>query len=613
MEREGQIQFLEYLFGLGKRLLPNAFIVLLFSTVFSILLLPQVQWRQVISEVYASAMYHQNWRLASNAIDYLAQNNEASPLQHFWALSIQGQFYVTWPIIIFITYIFAIKVLKTPIRKSLLTILMTIFIFSLLYSINITNVNQPWAYFDTFARVWEFSLGGILALLLPYIRLNKVINIGIGWLGLFIIIFTGVLLPVSTVFPGYAALLPIFGVIFIVIAAEQGSHFGVERLLGSKPLIQFGQISYGFYLWHWPLLIFYYAIFNVSTVSFLGGMTILLITFLMSLLSTNLIEAPIRRISVKQSKGFLLPIFILFILPVLIVNTFWSIYLDRSQEVYKQYIEIEKDYISNVTYNHVNSTEIEPQPDINLIAAHLHTINTLPVFYSDYCYVAMNARGMKMCSYGETENPEYVIALVGGSRSGHWFPALEQFAKELKIQIDVYNKDACRFSTQDFGGALSDSCMEWNTLVIEPLLENPPDLIFTTANVDIEATIPKGYIEVWEKFEGITRIFAVRDNPTMQEDIPRCIEVNGPKACTVPREKVLAATPPWENTEGLPSNVYFADLSEYLCDEKVCHAVIDNMLVYRDRFHLSTLFASSLSEPIKEHLIKALAQGESKD
>ena len=256
---------------------------------------------QTIPEIFSSAFYFQNWQLANTAVDYLAKDNIASPFQHFWALSIQGQFYVTWPLIIILAYFIATKIFKPP-SKDFLAVLSIIFTVSLGYSIYITSANQPWAYFDTFARVWEFSLGGILALLIPYLKFKKSISFVIGWVGLAVICFTGILLPVSNVFPGYAALLPTTGVMLVILAAENGSRFGVEKLLGSKPFLYLGNISYGFYLWHWPVLIFYSTYLGTDKVSLQGGLAILLGSFTLSVMSVNILEARIRKISVKQSK-----------------------------------------------------------------------------------------------------------------------------------------------------------------------------------------------------------------------------------------------------------------------------------------------------------------------
>ncbi|MUV37316.1 putative peptidoglycan O-acetyltransferase YrhL [Lentibacillus sp. JNUCC-1] len=601
IEREGKINFPEYVLGLWRRLFPNAFIVMFSIVILSFLLLPSVQWNQIMAEIYASMFYFQNWELATNAVDYLAQNNEATPLQHFWALSIQGQFYILWPVLIFIIFIMVRKVLKTPFRKTLVAALGGIFLTSLIYSIYITNVNQPWAYFDTFARMWEFSLGGILALFIPYLTPKKWYSTVGGWIGLVIIVTTGMVLPVSTVFPGYAALLPISGVILVIVSAEKYSKYSVKKLLGSRPLMYIGSISYAFYLWHWPLLIFYYALFNTDSVTFFNGLIILLITFILSILSTKKVESPVRKISVKHSKVKLLSTLVVFLIPVLTLNIFWGIFEQQTQEMFKHQVERENYPGAKVIYDNA-----EAQQDVPPIATPPKANSKLPTFYEDDCYVGMNEAGLKLCSYGETENPEFTIALVGGSHSGHWFPALEQFAQDSGVKIDVYNKDACRFSTQDFDGLLSATCMEWNERIIEPLMDNPPDLIVTTASVNAGAKVPQGYIEMWKKFQGIANIFAIRDNPRMKEDVPSCVELNGPEECSVQRKEALSEKAPWENTTNIPNNVYFADLSDYFCVGDTCPAVIGNVLVYRDQHHISTLYSMTLAEPLKEHIFEAL-------
>ncbi|WP_277679847.1 acyltransferase family protein [Gracilibacillus dipsosauri] len=602
MERDGRIRFYEYYLGLMRRLIPNAYIVLLFCLVGAFILLPQTQWQQVISEIFASGFYFQNWELAFNSVDYLAQNNAASPLQHFWALSVQGQFYLTWPFIIFITFIIAKKVLKTPTRKTLLAILTILFVASISYSIYITTVNQPWAYFDTFARIWEFSLGGILALLIPYLNFSKLINLIIGWVGLIIILFTGIILPVSTVFPGYAALLPITGVILVIVSAENSHAFGVKRFLGSKPLLFIGGYSYAFYLWHWPLLIFYYAYFQTETVPYLHGLVIIIVAFVLSYLSTTIVEKPIRSLSVKQSKVKLSFIVLLFVIPIMGANMYWESYAEKKeQELLEQY-NVDDYPGALVIYENAEVPDgVEP------LTIPSGVESELPKFYSDGCYVQMDQDGLTMCSYGETDNPEYVVALVGGSHSGHWFPALEAITDDLNLRIDVYNKDACRFST-DLEGILTESCNDWNDLVLEELLKDPPDIIFTTSTVANEPKVPEGYIDMWKHFEGKSKIFAIRDNPIMSQDIPTCVELNGAAECEEPREGLLAEDNPWEVTEGLPEHVYFADLTEYFCDDDSCYAVVGNVLVYRDDNHISTLYSHTLANPLKDEFVRALEE-----
>ncbi len=416
MEREGRIHFLEYWLGLARRLFPLAFTVLLVVVAGSILLLPESQWKQIIGEVVASGTYTQNWYLATNAVDYLGQTNQASPLQHFWALSIQGQFYLVWPFVILLSFWLARKVWKTPQRKTLLGILVAVFTLSMVYSIYRTTVEQPWAYFDTFARAWEFSLGGILALLLPYLRFSKGVGSVLGWLGLSIICLTGILLPVSTVFPGYAALLPTGGVILIIIAAENGSRFGAEKLLNSRPFQAFGSISYGFYLWHWPLLIFYYAGTGAERISFLPGLGIIVTAALLAWVSVKGMETPIRKMSVKTSKKKLLLTLAMFTVVVMGSNTAWGYYVHQKGE--EGYSLTDYPGARAVSEGIIPAKGKAPAPSPTVVK------EDLPDFYGkEDCFSNMEDDRVTKCSMGDTKNPEHTIALVGGSHSGHWFPS----------------------------------------------------------------------------------------------------------------------------------------------------------------------------------------------
>ncbi len=602
MEKEGRIHLVDYGLGLARRLFPIAFTVLLFTAVVSIFIMPHVQWKQVIAEVFASAIYVENWYLAVSSVDYLAQNNQASPLQHFWALSLQGQFYILWPFVVIVAYFIARKVFRIPVRKTMLAVLMTLFTLSISYSVYKTAVNQPWAYFDTLARVWEFSLGGILALLIPYLKFNKPLSFIMGWAGLAVICFTGILLPVSTVFPGYAALLPTTGVILVIVSAENSAHYGVDKLLGSKPFLYFGGLSYGFYLWHWPLLIFYYAYNGVNAVSFFHGLLIIMSAFLLSLISVRLLETPVRNISIRQSKKKLALILAIFVLSLFCVNGAWAYYVSGQNG---QKYDL-KEYPGAMAI----AEGVKPDPDKKPVPSTIVVKEDLPSFYSNpECFSGMDEDKFKKCSLGETKNPVYTVALVGGSHSGHWFPALEELAKDMKLEFEIYNKDACRFTTGDFDGLLNVSCMKWNEKVIEKLKEDPPDVVFTTANVSAGDTVPEGYLEQWKKLEGITEIFAVRDNPAMDVDPPQCVEQKKSiEECSMPRDQVLSDVLPWENTERIPGNVKFFDTSKYFCDDKSCPPVIGNVLVYRDYHHLSTLYSSTmagvLEEPLREVLEK---------
>lgn len=98
--QSNKIRLSFYYLNLMRRLFPLAFTVLFFTIIFCQFWLPQIRWDETLNEIIASIFYYENWQLAINSVDYLAQNNEASPVQHFWAMSLQGQFYIIWPLLI---------------------------------------------------------------------------------------------------------------------------------------------------------------------------------------------------------------------------------------------------------------------------------------------------------------------------------------------------------------------------------------------------------------------------------------------------------------------------------------------------------------------------------
>src|SRR5699024_3188819 len=292
--RDGYIQFFNFIGGLLKRLLPQAVTVLIFVTIMSYFILPEVRHIDTIKEIFASLFYYENWQLAITGTDYLDQNNAKSPVQHFWAMSIQGQFYLIWFLGVSAT-VFIYSKTKFEIKNVLLAILLVLFVVSLSYSVFLTEVNQPWAYFATRTRVWEFAVGSILMMFIFKAKLPDILSMVLGWIGLIGLTITGLIMDVGASFPSYIALWPVTAAVLVMLAGQNPTSFGVEKFLGSKPMVYLGGLSYGLYLWHWPLLSFYYVIFGTYDVSLIHGIIIILLSLFLSYLTTNLVEKPLNK------------------------------------------------------------------------------------------------------------------------------------------------------------------------------------------------------------------------------------------------------------------------------------------------------------------------------
>lgn len=184
INKTGEFKFWPYISKLMKRLFPLAFIIILVVLILSIFFLPSTIFDKTIKETFSSMFYYQNWQLAISNTDYLDANQMKSPFEHYWAMSIQGQFYIIW-FILFSGILLLIKKYGLSNGKRLVNVVLGfLFIVSFIYSVYLTAINQSLAYFITFTRVWEFALGGLLCINLSSIKISNIAAEIIGWIGL---------------------------------------------------------------------------------------------------------------------------------------------------------------------------------------------------------------------------------------------------------------------------------------------------------------------------------------------------------------------------------------------------------------------------------------------
>ncbi|MFC3420064.1 acyltransferase family protein [Salinicoccus hispanicus] len=605
--RDGTVNFFEFILGLAKRLLPAAFTVLLTVVIAGYFLLPEVQWNQTIREVFASIFYFENWQLALSNTDYLDQSNEKSPVQHFWAMSIQGQFYIIWFFII-ISALWISQKFTRDIRKTLFIILAVLTAASLSYSIYITGSNQPWAYFDTGARVWEFALGGILFLVITRIRLSPGISSVAGWVGFIALVSCGILLDVGGQFPGFIALWPVLAAVLVLAAGENPTRFGVEKFLGSRPMLKLGGYSYGLYLWHWPILAFYYALMETRNVPVLHGILIILVSFMLSWAVTNVIEKPIRSIKEKNrypSKA--IAALVIVTAPVFIANTVWSSSIkddvDESTAGWSEEFPGAMAVVNGMDIPYDANTELLPSPanlDINMA-----------ITYEVGCHHEDGSEDLPVCEYGELENPEYEVVLVGGSHVVPWLSTLQTFAEEENIKIYNITKISCRFNGEGIGEEMSEYCPEWNKMAKEKVIELQPDLVIVNTDLGTPASpeVEPERVELYRELETHDlEIFGIRNNPRPLFDMSMCANPRNidREECSVDAQEYVPQPSKWEGVENKPSNVTEYDYSEYFCPDGSCPAIIGKRIVYFDGFHMSRSYAESLGPIVREDLMDEL-------
>ena len=254
VDRSGHVSLPGFWARRARRILPAALLVLLFCTVATFLIVPLNLWDQFFREIQASTLYVENWNLAREAVDYLGAENRPSPVQHYWSLSVEEQFYIVWPVLILIAMMFVRKGSALLRRRSITTMLLLLTGASLAYSIWDTAINPAAAFFVTPTRVWEFGAGGLLALAATNTA-RPALRAAVSWLGIAMILVAAFAYNPQTPFPGIAAALPIAGTLAVIWAGSPDLRWSPLHWMKLRGTQWAGDVSYSIYLWHWPLLI----------------------------------------------------------------------------------------------------------------------------------------------------------------------------------------------------------------------------------------------------------------------------------------------------------------------------------------------------------------------
>ncbi|WP_165831738.1 acyltransferase family protein [Brachybacterium endophyticum] len=644
-----------------KRLLPPAVVTILGSLVIAYTVLPPTIWSTVGRQAWASALYVQNYVLAADSVDYYAHDAAAaSPLQHFWSMSIQGQIFLVWPLLFVLGgLLLRIPALRSPRahlspRRVMALLFGAVLVASLAWSILSTASNQTYAYFDTTARLWEFAAGSLLGLALPWIdRLTgattsaqrrprgSALRAVLGWIGLAALLSCGALLDVQGMFPGWIAIWPLTAAALVILAGRSGRSWGADSFLSLRPVVFLGSIAYALYLVHWPLLIGWLELSRQERAGWADGAAVLALSLLVAWLLTRLVDTPVRRSAWLDARAPRALAAVAVSLVVVLVG---------SQVVFPQVTERSLTVAAPAPSPSASSPasdgeEVEP-PDVPNPGAQW-TVDPLtdgfgPIIpgleeatepseltYDDDCTTELGLPETVTCRYTPAPegDPDLTVAMTGDSHAGQYTGGVLKAARKHNWAVYYIGHSGCTFTTEPVETQCKDVNTSWETL----LDGVDPDVVVTMGT----RTSFNGGSDTEKDREGLDSglalttqrgipVLLLRDNPRWPKkneegnryDCAYRVLRDGGNNADADAEcgddmsnRMAAQNPAADRASDDPfAPIRVADpAGDVLCPKGRCSPVVGNVFVYRDSYHVSDAFSRTMSPWLEEQIEATVA------
>jgi peptidoglycan/LPS O-acetylase OafA/YrhL len=651
----GRVSLREFYARRVRRLLPISAVVLVATVVVSAVWLDVTRHDPLVDEIVAAALFGANLLFADRGTDYLASSLPPSPVQHYWSLSVEEQFYAVWPVLVAVATVGAQFV-----RRRLTAVLSLVVVVSFAASVMLTPSSPSWSYFGLHTRAWELAVGALLAVVTP--RVGDSVRRSLGSLGLLAIAVSVVTFGGVQQFPGYAAALPVLGTVAVLAAGEVG---GSGRLL-SQPLLQWiGARSYSLYLWHWPILIVAESYVG-EDLPWTGILAVALLTVGVSQIGYVTIENPVRR-NGRLARDVVLSLSVGAALILTSLTAAWGLHRyepDLSTGVIAEAPSLQVVSTTLVAPSTTVAVAVSPESSVSTAPIVSTTTTTVPpgvirmgdaaplaavveasqvtvvpdnltpslssarydtgLVYDNDCHVYYDTTVKTDCIFGDP-NGSVTVALFGDSHAAQWFPALDMIARENGWRLLSLTQGGCPFIDVSTYNATDDIdltyCQPWRDSVREYLRSQNVSVVFLSQYYRLRAASDRQAIAAAEyerllpglidsfRADGIEPI-VIADTPYFESEVPGCLANNRSRIDRCAPGDAFPELQLVEETMRRVVNerqVGFVEPRRWLCVESYCPPIVGNLLVYRDQSHLSATFVEWLTPALADILTPAIS------
>ncbi|WP_396837015.1 acyltransferase family protein [Mycobacterium sp. ITM-2016-00317] len=641
--RTGELSFKNFYVRRVKRILPSALLVLVVTVIGAHLLLTATRAKSTLLDALWAAVFGANINFEMQGTDYFQQDQPPSPIQHYWSLSIEEQFYFVWPWVLLALFAITRKASRRghgwtrhwALFGSMFLIVAASFTWAMLLSSTDPNA----AYFSTFTRIWELGVGALMAIAGPWLtRIPDQARPVLAYAGLAGVAASLFLIDSTVQFPAPWAALPVLSTA-LVIAAFHGGQVRHVPMLTNRVAEWFGDTSYTLYLWHWPVIVLLVAVipegplFYALAIILALGLTAITYHFYENPIRRSdwLLDPPMKTQRWQRPRLSLTAwSFIGFALCAIVIVSIVGIRFSDMRAVAEQ---ADEEFVIEVppplAPAPVNASRVVTPPVASLpgkdpcfgapamtnaeCALRNPDVELTPSvdkFATDggspTCWTPKD-QPLNSCTYGYDGPDATRIALVGDSHGARVLVAIAPYLEPYKWQLTTYLGWGCAW--QEPAQAPCATAMDD---INRALLEQRYDLVVTTASRN--GGDPAHYVRAWRPVAaGGARIAVLADNPAVSEESINCLTrvsfgADTTGECATPRSEALERRDPLEFAAERTPAATLIDLTAYYCTEDRCPSVIGDVIVYSDvGGHLTATYIRTLAPAIVEGIRQALS------
>ena len=626
----------------ARRILPAATVVLLTTLVAGLVVLPLLDGRSLVEDSLWAGLFVVNVHFARQDDYFFSRDVEASPLQHYWSLAVEEQFYVVWPLLL-LACLALVRAARSrrgsagglrpgrPLpRRAIAAMLVVLTAASFSWSVLHTTGDAPAAYFSTLTRAWELGVGALAALVTARVtrHLTRVSASALAAAGLLAVLAACLWFSPGTPFPGYAAALPVLGTAAVLLAGAGRARPVTDLLLDNRLMRTIGDWSYSLYLWHWPALVLPEQALGRALVP-AETAAALVATVLLSAATFHLVETPFRTgrfaVRLRVRRGLVLyPASLVLVLGASAGAWTWT--ESRSGEYGDNpAITADPSGSSSDRAEALVQASVEAARNGVEVPSDLNPdLYALPDSIADVGLCDYRTDVRDLCQRGDVIGDRRMV-LIGDSHARAWIPAFDRIAETAGWQTYYLVKSQCTAAHVTVAPVEEDApfeeCSEFHDWTQEQVRNLDPDLVVVassppvngvfdasgTRQTEVEAIAPlidAGYDDLFADLgETARRTVLIRDVPKAAEAPGTCLSAeNSLKMCAFEPQERSAALADVAERSARDGGVQVVDPTSWLCFDGDCPAVIGGTLSYRDSDHLTTEYSASLAEALGEAL-----------